>query len=235
MCHFPYILIALYLVLYWHFNDFETLQGPYKQQDIEDWHDSGFFPLDLPISRTKKDPQYTTLQEMLKVWRGAPSVQSAITASSGNLSNQQSRMQVIVSTDICAEISSLHVLREAARSLHEACLWQSRLYSVIQRAKPYSALHRLGGKLYTIFLLVWDFCELLSGGCWAVCPSIGSKAWGTNSCQPGIGCGRARSGIWPAPHNQWQAGISAATPRQAHESPIHGAASARCFGTFGSP
>ena len=47
------------------------VQGPYSRQAIKDWHESGFFPLDLPLSRTRERPQFHTLQELLQVWRAA--------------------------------------------------------------------------------------------------------------------------------------------------------------------
>lgn len=76
---------------------FFLYQGPYKRQDIEDWHESGFFPLDLPISRTRENPQYRTLQETLHLWKSGATpadVKPAAPAKADSLMTQQTSMQV---------------------------------------------------------------------------------------------------------------------------------------------
>lgn len=72
-------------------------QGPYKRQQIEEWHESGFFPLDLPISKSAHEPKFKTLQEVLKTWQAGGEDQAARAASGSKADSllvQQHSIQV---------------------------------------------------------------------------------------------------------------------------------------------
>ena len=54
----------------WYYQDpSNQIQGPYSQTSIQEWFDSGFFPLDLPVSSTRDPPRFRPLRDLLEEWK----------------------------------------------------------------------------------------------------------------------------------------------------------------------